>query len=155
MTNEKQINYAPNYKIKNGCLYEIKYTKQGEYDKKLCNFTPWLVSEITVDDGVETSTRIRLAGVHESGRMLPEIEIAAEELSNFNWLHKHWGIDCILETGQSVKDSIRYAIQTIAPDAERHTVYIVTGWRKINGEHYFLMPGDEKRTVCLAGKMQG
>ena len=65
MEKEKQINYAPNYKIKDGCLCEIKHNKQGEYDKKLCNFTPWIVSEITVDDGVETSTRIRLAGVHE------------------------------------------------------------------------------------------
>ena len=92
MEKEKQINYAPNYKIKDGCLCEIKHNKQGEYDKKLCNFTPWIVSEITVDDGVETSTRIRLAGVHESGRTLPEIEIAAED----------WGtsIGCI-NTGAS------------------------------------------------------
>ena len=108
-----------------------------------------------MDDGVETSTRIRLAGVHESGRTLSEIEIAAEELGNFNWLHKHWGIDCILETGQSVKDSIRYAIQTTAPEAERQTVYTVTGWRRISGQYHFLMPGDSERTVSLAGKMQG
>lgn len=155
MTDEKKIHYAPNYKIKDGCLCEIKHNKQGKFDKKLCNFTPWLLSEIMVDDGVATSTRIRLAGVHESGRTLPEIEIAAEELGNFNWLYKNWGIDCILETGQSVKDSIRYAIQTTAPGAERQTVYTVTGWRKINGAYHFLMPGNEKQTVSLAGKMQG
>ena len=155
MSDEKKITYAENYKIKDGSLYEIKYTKQGEYDRKLCNFTPWIVSEITVDDGVETSTRIRLAAVHESGRALPEIEIAAEELGSFNWLHKHWGIDCILEPGSSVKDSIRYAIQTTAPEAERQTVYTVTGWKQINGQYHFLMPGDFERTVSLAGKMQG
>lgn len=155
MTNERQINYAPNYKIKDGCLYEIRTTKQGVQERKLCNFTPWIVSEITVDDGVETSTRIRLAAVHESGRTLPEIEIAAEELGNFNWLHKHWGIDCILETGPGVKDSIRYAIQTTAPEAERQTVYTVTGWRKISGQYHFLMPGDGDQTVSLVGKMQG
>lgn len=155
MTDEKQIHYAPNYKIENGCLHEIKETPKRVYERKLCNFTPWIVSEITVDDGVETSTRIRLAGVHESGRTLPEIEIAAEELGNFNWLHKHWGIDCILETGPGVKDSIRYAIQTTAPEAERQTVYTVTGWRRISGQYHFLMPGDSERTVSLAGKMQG
>ena len=155
MTNEKKIHYAPNYKIENGCLCEIRQTAKKVYERKLCNFTPWIVSEITVDDGVETSTRIRLAGIHESGRALPEIEIAAEELGNFNWLHKHWGIDCILETGSSVKDSIRYAIQTTAPEAERQTVYTVTGWKEINEEYYFLMPGDSERTVSLAGKMQG
>ena len=155
MTNERQINYAPNYKNKDGCLCEIKHNKQGEYDKKLCNFTPWIVSEITVDDGVETSTRIRLAGVHESGRTLPEIEIAAEELGNFNWLHKNWGIDCILEQGYGVKDSIRYAIQTTASDATKQMIYTVTGWKQINGQHHFLMPGDEAQTVSLAGRMHG
>jgi len=155
MTNEKKTNYAPNYKVTGNCLYEIKHNKQGEYDKKLCNFTPWLVKEITVDDGVETTTRISLTGIHETGRTLPEIEIAAEDLGNFNWLHKNWGIDCILEPGNSVKDSIRYAIQTTAPGAERQTVYTVTGWRKINGTYHFLMPGNEKQTVSLAGKMQG
>ena len=155
MTDEKKIIYAENYKIENGCLCEIRQTAKRVYERKLCNFAPWIVSEITVDDGVETSTRIRLAGVHESGRTLPEIEIAAEELGNFNWLHKHWGIDCILETGPGVKDSIRYAIQTTAPEAERQTVYTITGWKEINEEYYFLMPGDSERTVSLVGKMQG
>ena len=155
MANEKKTNYAPNYKVTGNCLYEVKHNKQGEYDKKLCNFTPWLVKEITVDDGVETTTRISLAGIHETGRTLSEIEIAAEDLGNFNWLHKNWGIDCILEPGNSVKDSIRYAIQTTAPGAERQTVYTVTGWRKINGAYHFLMPGDGEQTVFLAGKIQG
>ena len=155
MSDEKKIIYAENYKIENGCLCEIRQTAKKVYERKLCNFTPWIVSEITVDDGVETSTRIRLAAAHESGRTLSEIEIAAEELGNFNWLHKHWGIDCILETGQSVKDSIRYAIQTTAPEAERQTVYTVTGWKRISGQYYFLMPGGGEQTVSLAGKMQG
>lgn len=147
--------YAPNYKVMGNCLYEIKNSKQGPYDKKLCNFTPWLVSEITMDDGVETTSRIRLGGVHETGRTLPEIEIPTDELGTFNWLYKHWGIDCILEQGVSVRDSIRYAIQTTAPYAKRQTVYTVTGWRKVNDQWQFLMPGDDAQTVCLPGKIRG
>lgn len=147
--------YAPNYKVIGNCLFEIKNSKQGPYDKKLCNFTPWLVSEITVDDGVETNSRIRLGGIHETGRTLPEIEIPTDELGSFNWLYKHWGIDCILEQGISVRDSIRYAIQTTAPCAKRQTVYTVTGWRKVNDQWQFLMPGDDAQTVCLPGKIRG
>lgn len=81
--------YASNYKVMCNCLYEIKNSNQGPYDKNLYNFTPWLVSEITVDDGVETTSRIRLGGVHETGRTLPEIEIPTDELGSFNWLYKH------------------------------------------------------------------
>lgn len=155
MSIENTILYAQNYKVIGNCLFEIKNSKQGPYEKKLCNFMPWLVSEITVDDGVELTTRIRLGGMHESGRMLPEFEIPSEELIGFNWLYKYWGIDCILEPGIGVRDSIRYAIQTTAVHARRETVYTVTGWCKVDGHWQFLMPGDQSHTVRLSGKMQG
>ncbi|MGN0998783.1 MAG: hypothetical protein ACI4PO_04450 [Faecousia sp.] len=155
---EKQTDtptYAQNYKVIDHCLVEVRNSKQGPYDRKLCNFTPWIVSEVTLDDGMETTTRIRLRGVHQSGRVLPEIEIPADELGNFNWVARHWGIHCILEVGQNVKDSIRYAIQTTAQNASRRTVYAVTGWKQIDGQWQFLMPGDKATTVHLPGKMRG
>lgn len=147
--------YAPNYKIAGNCLLETRNSKQGPYDRKLCNFLPWIVSEITLDDGVETTTRIRLRGVHESGRDLPEIEIPADDLGNFNWIAKRWGMDCILEVGQSVKDSVRYAIQTTAKYASRQTVYAVTGWKKVNGTWKYLLPGSDSLTVSLPSKLSG
>ena len=108
-----------------------------------------------MDDGVETTTRIALTGVHESGRSLPVVEIRTEDLSSFNWLNKHWGIDCIIEPGTMVKDVIRYAIQTTAHNAERSMVYTVTGWRETEDGWQFLMPGDEAVTVSLPSKMHG
>ena len=147
--------YAENFVAKNNCLYDVRTNRQGSNERKLCNFVPWLVREVTMDDGVETTTRIALAGVHESGRTLPVVEIRTEDLSSFNWLNKHWGIDCIIEPGTLVKDVIRYAIQTTAHNAERSMVYTVTGWRELEDGWKFLMPGDEAVTVSLSGKMQG
>lgn len=98
--NESLPTYALSYKVIDHCLLETKNSKQGAYDKKLCNFMPWITSEVTLDDGAQTTTRIRLRGIHQSGRELPEIEISADELGNFNWVAKHWGINCILEVGQ-------------------------------------------------------
>ncbi len=155
MTQMEQPTYAENFTVRNHCLLEIRNSKQGPYDRKLCNFIPWIVSEVTLDDGLETTTRIRLRGIHESGRLLPEIEIPVDELANFNWLSRYWGLDCILEVGQNVKDSVRYAIQTTARSANRQTVYAVTGWRRIDGVWHFLMPGDSDRTVHLPEKMHG
>lgn len=147
--------YAPAYRVVDGCLLETRNSRHGPYERKLCNFAPWIVSEITLNDGVETTTWIRLRGKHQSGRTLPEIEIPAAELSGFQWLAKHWGMDCILEVGQNVKDTLRYAIQTTAQQAEKQTVFTVTGWRRIDGEYHFLMPGDNQHTVTLPGKMCG
>ena len=64
----EEPNYAQQYKIVDHCLLETRNSKQGPYDRKLCNFTPWIVTEITRDDGVETTTRIRLRGIHQIGR---------------------------------------------------------------------------------------
>ena len=153
-TAEKSAVYPPPYKVKNNCLYVEKTNKQGSYDQKLCNFTPYLTAEITVDDGACETKRLRIGGEHENGLKLKEIEIAGSELASFNWLLEHWGIDCNLEIGCSIKDSIRYAIQSTAPKALRETIYTVTGWKKINGEWKYLLPGDDVLTVELTGKLK-
>ena len=54
-----------------------------------------------------------------------------------------------------VKDVIRYAIQTTARNAERSTVFTVTGWRETEEGWQFLMPGDETVTVSLPAIMHG
>lgn len=147
--------YAQKYKAKGNCLYEIIPGKSGTVERKLCNLVPEILCEITVDDGAVTTTYVRLRGVHESGRILPEIEIPAAELASFNWMPERWGMDCILEVGKTVKDCVRHAIQTTAAYAEKKTVYQVTGWRKIGEDWHYLMPRDAEQTVILPGKLQG
>ena len=147
--------YAQKYRIKGKRLYETVAGKNGSFERLLCNFVPWITAEITLDDGAETTTWIRMRGIHESGRPLPEIELSAAELAGFNWLAQRWGMDCILEVGKTVKDCVRHAIQTTAAGAEKKTVYAVTGWKNINGKWIYLMPGDEEITVNLPDKMSG
>ncbi len=153
MTNQPK--YAQKYLLENNCLFEIYPGKNGIVKRKLCNLAPEIICEVTVDDGAVTTTYVRLRGVHESGRTLPEIEIPAADLAGFNWMVQRWGMDCILEVGKTVKDCVRHAIQTTAAHAEKKTVFAVTGWRKIGGEWYYLMPGDDDHTVDLHGKLQG
>lgn len=147
--------YAQKYRIKGNRLYETVAGKNGTFERLLCNFVSWITAEITLDDGAETTTWIRLRGIHESGRTLPEIEIPAADLAGFNWLAQRWGMDCILEVGKTVKDCVRHAIQTTAANAEKKTVFAVTGWKKIGEKWYYLMPGDEEITVALPDKMSG
>ena len=146
--------YPDPYKIIDGCLYCERRTKNGSYDQKLCNFLPYIVSEITIDDGTAERKRLRLGGVRQDGTALPEIEIDGSELAAFNWLIAQWGADCILEVGQNVKDSVRHAIQQTAREADRQTVYEVTGWKKIDGVWRYLLPGDEELTVRLPDKLE-
>jgi hypothetical protein len=128
-------------------------SRQGKLDRRLCNFTPRLISEITVDDGLEVTKRLRLGGRLSNGRTLPEIVINGSELASFNWLLEKWGVDCVLEVGRNVKDSVRHAIQLTSQDADKKNLYTVTGWKKIDGQWRYLLPGDEVYDVSLTGKL--
>ena len=78
------VQYPLPYKVVGGCLYKEVTTKSGITTKKLCNFLPYIVKEVSVDDGVEEKYELRLGGVHSSGRLLPEIDVSGSELGNFN-----------------------------------------------------------------------
>lgn len=151
--NNPNIIYPPPYKVKDGCLYKEITVKGRTSTKKLCNFLPFLVSEITVDDGAEEKKLLCLGGVHSSGRILPEIEVTGSEFSNFNWLIERWGADCVLEPDRSVRDSVRHAIQLTAENAEKKQIYHVTGWKQIDGRWEYLLPNDGKNDVSLSGKL--
>ncbi len=147
--------YAPHYLVKDNCLYETGINKQGSYEKKLCNFAPEVRCEISIDDGVSAANWVRIGGVHQSGRTLPEITIQSQEVEGLGWIAKYWGLDCILELGQRNRSSIYRALQTSAMNVEKVTIFSTTGWRKIHGDWRYLMPGDDRFTVELQGKMQG
>ena len=147
--------YAQQYFVKDNCLFEIGNNKQGSYTKKLCNFVPGATREIMKDDGISFERYVQLGGVHQSGRQLPEITIPAEDVEGLSWIVKYWGMDCILEPGLKTKASVWNAIQSTALDMERITVFATTGWRHVDGNWRYLLPGDEQYTVELPGKMHG
>ncbi len=70
--------YASQYFVKDNCLYETGVNRQGAFTKKLCNLAPTVLCEFALDDGVTLPRRVRLGGVHQSGRALPDLTIPAE-----------------------------------------------------------------------------
>lgn len=151
---QTENNKTSPFEVKDNCLYVTTTSKRGSSTMKLCNFVPRIVSEKTVDDGAVVEKSLVLSGVHADGSTLPKVEVTGAELSSFNWLLDKWGAKCIIEVGQSRKDHLRYYIQTTAEEAEQSTEYHVTGWKKINGEWHFLLPGDRNINVVLNGKLQ-
>lgn len=147
--------YAPRYFVKDNCLYETGNNKQGAYERMLCNFAPQALGEIIEDDGANLTRYIRLGGVHQSGRTLPEITIPAEHVEGLGWIVKYWGMDCILQPGLRTRWSVWNALQTTALNMKSVTVFSTTGWKKLDGLWHYLMPGDDHLTVELPGKLHG
>ena len=148
-------NYSPPYIAEGNCLYLIAEDKRGQTRKKLCNFAPYIVQQVTKNDGADSTTWVTVSGIHESGRTLPPTTVRGSELNATDWVIERWGAECIPFAGRGVKEHIRVAIQTTAESAEKITIYTITGWKQIDGQWHFLMPGSEDVTVELPGKLQG
>ena len=147
------LSFPAPYAVKDGSLGYLKSEKGGEpYFVKLCNFVPFIASQLIVDDGADTKVRVEIGGFDFRGRPLQTITVPDEKFNSLDWVRNNWGYEFNLETGQTVKDRIRYFLQATAVQADKKKVYAATGWKRINGQWEFLMPGDEAHTVCLEGR---
>lgn len=151
---ELLVRYPSPYKVVDGNLCMEVTEKHSKYDKKLANFTPYIKSELTVDDGATETKVLRLAGQHANGETLPEIEVSGKDFPSFNWLFEKWGAKCILEVGKNVKEHVRYSIQSTSESAEQQFIYQQTGWKKIGNTWCYLLPGDSEFNVSLMGKLE-
>ena len=151
---ELLVRYPLPYKVVDGNLCMEVTEKHSKYDKKLANFTPYIKSELTIDDGAMETKVLRLAGQHANGEALPEIEVSGKDFPSFNWLFEKWGAKCILEVGKNVKEHVRYSIQSTSENAEQQFIYQQTGWKKIGNAWHYLLPGDSKFNVSLKGKLE-
>ena len=139
---ELLVRYPLPYKVVDGNLCMEVTEKHSKYDKKLANFTPYIKSELTIDDGATETKVLRLAGQHVNGEALPEIEVSGKDFPSFNWLF------------ENVKEHVRYSIQSTSENAEQQFIYQQTGWKKIGNAWHYLLPGDSKFNVSLKGKLE-
>lgn len=147
--------YAPPYVVKGGCLYEMVQSKDQTVPIKLADFVPVLIAEITRDDGTEQTKMFKISAVHKSGNTLPEVTVSAEEMQSMKWLLNRWGAYGAAQPKQNVLSKICHAILSTKTAVEFRTVYLQTGWKKINGEYVFLMPNAQRQiSVELQGKLK-
>lgn len=149
-----ETTYGPPYELDGNCLYLITKDKHGQTRKRLCNFAPYIIEQVTKNDGANSATWITLGGTQEDGEVLHPIIIRGTELGSFDWLIDRWGAGCFLEVTSNAKEHVRVAIQKTAKHAKKTTIYTITGWRKLWDGWHYLMPGDDDVTVELPGKLE-
>ena len=147
--------FPKNYEVIDNGLYLIKHRRDYEEQIFICNFVPYIVSEIICDDGLELSRRYEVEGIDKHGELLPRIVISEKEFANMDWVRNKWGLVCNIAPDSSASKRLRYAMQETAEHAEKKYIYLTTGWHKINGRWHYLMPGDKKYTVELPGRLAG
>ncbi|MGY6217742.1 hypothetical protein ACW73L_21495 [Methylolobus aquaticus] len=127
-------NDGASYTIHDGAFHRVG---ENTY-QRLCNFTARIVAEEVHDDGEATDTHFVIEGRLEDGAALPAVTVPAASFSGLAWIVSAWGARPILKAGNSIKDHVRCAIQTLSPSPERITVYTHLGWRCVDGEWVYL-----------------
>lgn len=147
--------YDPPYAAKSGCLYEMVQIKEQIVPIKLADFVPTLTAEITRDDGMEQTKQFKVSAIHKSGITLPEVTVSADEMQSMKWMLNRWGAYGAAQPKQNVLSKICHAILSTKTVVEFRTVYLQTGWKKINCEYVFLMPNAQRQvSVELQGKLK-
>ncbi|MCZ6859211.1 MAG: toprim domain-containing protein [Alphaproteobacteria bacterium] len=134
----EEIERAGPYKIVNGAICHGRDTKDGPVTVPLCNFDARIVGEEVRDDGAEQITVFSVKGTLQSGRPLPAAEVIADRYGGMNWVMGSWGTSPVIYAGQGTKDHLRAAIQMLSGDVPKRVVFGHLGWRKLNGEWFYL-----------------
>lgn len=146
--------YPPPYKAKDNCLIIERLVKDNAIEMPLCNFIAWVEAEITRDDGAEQTKYLRIAGIHSDGTPLPPVCVASGELAKMNWFYRGWPSSCNLTVTNSVEKHLQFAIRSTAENAKKEYIFTHTGWQKIDGEWFYLLPENGVYDVQLTGKQK-
>src|SRR3989442_131473 len=120
---------------------------------RLTNFQARIVRDIVEDDGLETRHLFEVEA-NLPGRRQARQSVLAAHFSSLTWVLELLGAQAILETGNSIKDRARVAIQYLSQGGiELGHVYTHTGWRRLpSGQHVYLHAGG---AIVVHGSLEG
>jgi hypothetical protein len=120
-------------------------TRDGLVDKRLSNFTARITSDVTEDDGVETSRAFQLEATL-NGRTT-SFRVPSGRFHGLDWAVEHLGVGAVIFPGFGGREHLPVAIQLLSEKVVSHTVYTQIGWRKLDGKWCYLHAGGAIGTV--------
>ncbi|MGA2717158.1 MAG: DUF3854 domain-containing protein [Bryobacteraceae bacterium] len=132
-----QIVLPPQFQSRPEGMFRV--TSKGEQlsQVQLTNYRASVVTNILLDDGVETRLEFEIEA-ELIGRTL-RFEIPASKFAGMDWPIEKLGSAAITFPNQ--RDYARAAIQSASMTAEERRIYTHTGWRKLEGRWLFFHAG--------------
>lgn len=146
------------YRFADGCTF---FSPDSETDRKLANFTARIVTDVVLDNGADTTRAFEIEATLR-GRT-KQFVVPAERFGSLNWTIEELGPTAIVSPGQSSRDHLRVAIQTLSGDIPERREYTHTGWAEIDGRRLYLTKDggigadglDSTVAVRLTGPLEG
>ena len=127
-----------NYIVRDGCVFR----KSGQNEKYLANFTAYPLETVIKDNGAdEPANYFMIGGKTSDGIPLDPVSVPAGQFSSMSWVTQNWGLEPRIAPGNGNKDYFQDYIRSQAKGTSRKTVYVHTGFRKINGKLCYLYHG--------------
>ncbi|MCX6620881.1 MAG: DUF3854 domain-containing protein, partial [Acidobacteria bacterium] len=139
-----QVVRPPQFQSRPDGLFRV--TNKGEQlvETQLSNYRASIVTNICLDDGVETKREFEVES-ELTGRTF-RFHIPASGLASMEWPIEQMGPHAITFPNQ--REYARAAIQSFSVTAEERRVYTHSGWRKVDGHWLFLHAGG---AICGSG----
>jgi len=115
------------------------HNRDGNGEERLTNFPARIVASLIEDDGVETRRFLEMEALRR-GKLLG-FKLSTSEFHAMTWPLEQLGPDAIVFAGPAKRDRAREAIQLISGEPEERRSYAHTGWREIDGEHFYFHAG--------------
>ncbi|MCE5306801.1 MAG: DUF3854 domain-containing protein [Acidobacteriales bacterium] len=139
-----QVVRPPQFQSRPDGLFRV--TNKGErlVETQLSNYRASIVTNICLDDGVETKREFEVEA--ELTGCTRRFHIPASGFASLDWTIEQMGPHAITFPNQ--REYARAAIQSFSVTAEERRIYTHSGWRKVDGHWLFLHAGG---AVCDAG----
>ncbi len=141
-----QVVLSPQFQSRPEGMFRV--TTKGEQlsQVQLTNYQASIVTNIRLDDGIETRRELEIEAELMSRRL--RFTIPASEFARMEWPIERLGSAAITYPNQ--RDYARTAIQSFSTTAEEKCTYSHTGWRFVDGRWLFLHAGG---AICGTGAM--
>jgi len=132
-----QVVLPPQFQSRPEGMFRV--TKKGELESQvqLTNYRAAVITNIQLDDGVETRREFEIES-ELLGRAY-RFTIPASEFAGMDWPIERMGSAAITFPNQ--REYTRTAIQSFSMTAEERCIYTHTGWRKVDDRRLFLHAG--------------
>jgi len=143
-----QVVRSPQFQSRPEGMFRTTMRADQPVEIQLTNFQASIVTNICLDDGVETKREFQIQ-CELTGRQF-EFTIPAARFAPMDWPIEQMGPQAI--TFPTQKDYARTAIQSYSMGAEERSIYTHSGWRNVDGRWLFLHAGG---AVAAAGDFPG
>jgi hypothetical protein len=117
-------------------IIRVQVVNEQEIEIPLSNFTARIISDITHDDGAETTRAFEIEA--RLGERSATFTVPAIQFAGMRWTTEQLGAQAVVYAGQGTADHTRVAIQLLSRNPEWRMVYAHTGWRKIANDWVYL-----------------